>query len=353
MWGGHNPANGVTYVLSRPTRIIFSLYEKHDMAKKPKKKALSKTSIKSRTSARAQSNQILSLSRQLKSVTRKQFAKVHTVWQRNMLSVESLTGGVQSYICPIPYAPGNPVGASQPGGTVTWADNLSLAAQPTYSKKAIFGVAREAATSNEIYHTGGNIQWQMQTNEASFSKYYMFLVRPKGPLADQLVKDRNLKGTTTTGSLGSGAFMTQDLDYVVHEEGLTGGTVFGAQMNPKYWTVLYKREITFGRTEAGAASSAQQYFNYNAPAGDAGGAQTLINQRGKIKLPAGGMIKNASVTSQSGSGNAAQATSWEVGYGDQSNEDAVYLVVINNGVSIDGDNATLGFIVHDYYKACV
>ena len=325
-------------------------------AKLPKRgpKATTAKSIKRRTGARAQSNQILTLSRQLKAVTRKQFAKVHTTWQRNMLSVESLTGGVQAYICPIPYVPGNPAGASQPGGQVTWTDNLSLAAQPTYSKKAIFGVAREAATSNEIYHTGGNIQWQMQTNEAAFSKYYIFLVRPKGPLADQLVKDRNLKGTTTTGALGSGAFMTQDLDFVVHEEGISGGTVFGAQMNPKYWSVLYRREVTFGRTEAGGgAGPPLQYFNYNAPAGESGGAQTLINARGKITLPAGGMIKNASVSSQSGSGNAAQATSWEVGYGDQENESGVYLVVINNGVSVDGDNATLGFLVHDYYKACV
>lgn len=316
--------------------------------KKPR--ALKGRNIRRRRSAKAQSRQIMALSRSVSSLTRKQFAKVHTVWQRNMLSVESLTGGIQSFICPIPYVPGNPDGASQPGGQVTWADNLSLAAQPTYTKKAVFGVAREAATSNEIYHTGGNIQWQMQTNETTFSKYYMFLVKPKKQMADQLTKDRNLKGTSTTGSIGSGAFMEQDLDYVVHEEGLTGGTVFGAQMNPKYWTVLYRREITFGRSEAGGGAPVNQFFNYNAP-GD--GAQTLINARGTIKLPAGGMIKNASVTSQSGSGNASQATSWEVGYGDQENDSGVYLVVINNGVSVDGDNAKLGFIVHDYYKACV
>jgi len=319
------------------------------LRKKPR--ALKGRNIRRRRGAKAQSRQIMALSRSVSSLTRKQFAKVHTTWQRNMLSVESLTGGVQAYICAIPTAPGNPAGASQPGGQVTWADNLSLAAQPTYTKKAIFGVAREAATSNEIYHTGGNIKWQMQTNEAAFSKYYIFLVRPKKGMADQLVKDRNLKGSSGTAAIGSGGFLQQDLDFVVHEEGLTGGTLFGAQMNPKYWTTLYRREVTFGRTEAGGVAS--QYFNYNAPAGSAGGAQTLINARGTIKLPAGGMIKNASVTSQSGTGNAAQATSWEVGFGDQENDSGCYLVVINNGVSVDGDNATLGFLVHDYYKACV
>jgi len=321
------------------------------LRKKPR--ALKGRNIRRRRSAKAQSRQIMALSRSVSSLTRKQFARVNTVWQRNMLSVESLTGGVQAFCCAIPYVPCNPAGASQPGGAVTWADNLSLAAQPTYTKKAVFGVAREAATSNEIYHTGGKLQWQMQTNEASFSKYYIFLVKPKKAMADQLVKDRNLKGSSGTAAIGSGGFLQQDLDFVVHEEGLTGGTVFSAQMNPKYWTTLYRREVTFGRTEAGAASSAQQFFNYNAPSGPNGGAETLINARGTIKLPAGGMIKNASVTSQSGTGNAAQATSWEVGYGDQESSSGCYLVVIHNGVSVDGDNATMGFLVNDFYKACV
>lgn len=318
------------------------------LPKKPKK-ALRARNIKRRTGARAQSTQILSLSRQLKAVTRKQFAKVHTTWQRNMLTVEAATGGVQAYICPLPYVPGNPEGASQPGGPVVWTDNLSIASQPTFSKKAVFGVAREAATSNEIYHTGGNLQWQMITNEPTFSKYYMFLVRPKKGMADQLVKDRQLKGFTAGNNLGSAAALTEDLDYVVHEEGLTGGTVFGVQMNPKYWTVLYRREITLGRLEAGAPD-AEQIFNYNAPGNP---ARTGLTARGKITLPAGGMIKNASVQSQTGSGNAGQATSWEVGFGDQENEDGVYLVVINNGVAVDNQLCKLGFIVHDYYKACV
>jgi len=315
-----------------------------------KSKVLRKRNVKRRTGAKAQSRQIMALSRSVSSITRKQFAKVHTTWQRNMLTVEGTTGGVQAYICPIPYVPGNPVGASQPGGTVVWTDNLSLASQSSFAKKAVFGVAREAATSNEIYHTGGCIKWQFLTNETTFSKYYMFLIKPKPGMADQLIKDRRFKaGLPLNATLGAASALTQDLDYVVHEEGLTGGTVFGAQMNPKYWTTLYQKEITFGRNLAGA-TDAQQIFNYNAP-GSA--ALTALTARGTIKLPAGGMIKNSSVASQSGTGNAGQATSWEVGYGDQENESGVYLVVINNGISLDGEAGKLGFIVHDYYKACV
>jgi len=267
-----------------------------------------------------------------------------------MLSCENTTGGVQSYICPIPYAPGNPIGASQPGGQVTWTDNLSIASQPTFSKRAIFGVAREAATSNEIYHTGGTLKWQFITNETTFSKYYVFLIRPKKLMADQLVKDRLLKGGLVLNpTIGAAATLTEDLDYVVHQEGLTGGTVFGAQINRKYWDVLYSKEVTTGRNQAGT-SDLQLVNDYNSP-GSA--ALTSLTARGTIKLPAGGMLKNVSTASQTGAGNAGQATSWEVGYGDQENESGCFLVVINNGISLDGEAGKLGFIVHDYYKACV
>jgi len=167
-------------------------------------------------------------------------------------------------------------------------------------------------------------------------------------MADQLIKDRQFKGGTVLNpTLGAAASLTQNLDYVVHKEGLTGGTVFGAQMNPKYWTTLYQKEITAGANTAGDRT---QNVNYNAP-GSA--ALTALTARGTIKLPACGMLKNASVASQTGAGNAGQATSWEVGYGDQENEAGCFLVIINNGISLDGEAAKFGFIAHDYYKACV
>ena len=316
--------------------------------RKSKPRALKGRNIKSRTGAKAQSRQITALSRQVSSITRKQFAKVHTVWQRNMLSVEAVTGGVQAYICPLPYVPCNPDGASQPGGQVGWTDNLGLGS--AFEKKAVFGVAREAATSNEIYHTGGIIKWQLTTNEPTFSKYSLFLIRPKTGMADQLIQSRQLKqGATLNPTAGFASFLQEDLDYIVHGEGLTGGTTFGAQMNPKYWSVLYRREIALGRNDAGAPD-AQQIFNYNAPGNP---ARTGLTASGNIKIPAGGMIKNSAVLTQSGSGNASQATAWEVSYADQENDSGLYLVCINNGVSVDGEQAKLGFLVHDYYKACV
>ena len=317
--------------------------------RKSRPRALKGRNIRRRTGAKAQSKQISAISRQLSTLTKRQFAKVHTVWQRNMLTVDNTLGGLQCYVCPIPVAPGNPTGASQPGGPVVWTDNLSLAAQASFQKRAIFGVAREAATSNEIYHTGGCIKWQMISTEVDFSKYYLFLIRPKKAMADQLIKDRLFKaGSALNPTLGKAAFLTPDLDYVVHTENATN-TVFGAQINRKYWDVLYSKEVTFGRNPAGSPQ-AEQIFNYNAP-GSA--ALTPLTDRGTIPLPAGGMIKNASVASQSGTGNAAQATSWEVGYGDQENETGCFLICVNNGATVDGADSKLGFIVHDYYKACV
>lgn len=316
--------------------------------RKARPRVLKSRNIKRRTGARAQSKQIMSLSRQVSSITRKQFAKVSTVWQRDLLSIETSLGGVQAYICPLPYAPGNPSGASTTGGTINWTDNLSLAAQPAFGKSVIFGVAREAAVSNEIYHTGGVLKWQMTTNEPTLSKYYMFLIRPKKLMADQLVKDRQFKeGVLLNPTPGAGARLQDQLDYVVHQEGLAGGTVFGAQINRKYWDVLYTKEITFGATNVTGASV---QVNYNAPGNF---AQTGLTARGTIKLPAGGHLKNAAIATQQGGTNAAQATSWEVGYPDQENESGCYLVVINNGISLDGEAGKLGFLVHDYYKACV
>lgn len=310
-------------------------------------KVLNARNVKRRTGAQAQSKQISAISKQLNTLTKRQFAKVHTVWQRNMLTIDNTLGGLQCYVCPIPYAPCNPAGASQPGGPVVWTDNLSIASQATFTKRAIFGVAREAATSNEIYHTGGCIKWQVISNEPAFAKYYLYLIRPKKNMADQLVKDRLLKqGTALNPTLGRASTLTPDLDYVVHQEG-AGTTVFGAQINRKYWDVLYSHEITLGANNAGDRT---QNVNYNAP-GSA--ALTALTDRGTIPLPAGGFLKNASVQSQTGGGNAAQATSWEVGYGDQENETGCFLICINNGISADAEDTKLGFIVHDYYKACV
>ena len=69
---------------------------------KRKPKTLNKKSIKRRTGAKAQSKQIMSLSKQVSSLIKTQYETVCTVWNRNNLSVDSLIGGTTAYICPLP-----------------------------------------------------------------------------------------------------------------------------------------------------------------------------------------------------------------------------------------------------------
>jgi len=317
-------------------------------APKAKPRKLRATNIKRKTGAKAQSKQIMALSKEVASLTKRSWANCATKWIRNNLTVETVAGAGYAYICPIPHAPCNPAGSGQESLPVTFTDNLSLAAQPTFQKQIIFGIAEEAQNSNEIYHTGGKLRYQLINTEPSLTKLGLFLIRPKKKLADQLVKDRLLKaGAALNPTLGFAGFLNKGLDYEVHEgtPGGSTGTYFGSQINTKYWDVLYKREITLGHANATGFAANVNPANTN-PANNS----TIAS--GTIKLPAGGLSKNAAVSSQIG--EATEATGWEVGYGDQTNEHSCYLVCINNGATGDlGETVTLGFMVTDYYKAAV
>lgn len=315
---------------------------------KPNRKyrALKRKNIKRKTGDKAQSKQIMALSKQVSSLTRKSYVSVATKWIRNNLSVETVAGAGYAYVCPIPYAPCNPAGAATGAAPTPFTDNLSLAAQPTFTKKIIFGISQEAQTSNEIWHTGGKIRYQLINSEPSLTKLGLFLIRPKRKLADQLIKDRLLKqGSTLNPTLGFAGFLNQGLDYEVHNG--TGGnvnTMFGSQINSKYWDVLYKREITMGHPNATG-------FTGNVNPANTNPANNSVMATGSIRLPAGGICKNSAVASQTGP--RPEATGWEVEYGDQTNETGCYLVCINNGANVDNETITLGFMTTDYYKVCV
>jgi len=311
-----------------------------------KPKTLRRKNIKRRTGSKAQSKQIMALSKQVSTLTKRSFNRCSTKWIRNNLTVETATGGGYAYICPIPYVPCNPTGAATGNTPTTWTDNLSLASQPTFTKKIIFGISNEAQNSNEIYHTGGKIKYQLINTEPSLTKLGLFLIRPKKKLADQIVKDRLLKvGSVLNPTLGFAGYLNQGLDYEVHNgDGGNTNTMFGSQINTKYWDVLYKREITMGHPGATNTGSNVNPSNTNPD-------NNAVIATGTIRLPVGGLCKNSSVSSQTGPSPAA--TGWEVGYGDQTNENSCYLVCINNGVTADGESISLGFMVTDYYKAAV
>jgi len=316
------------------------------MTYRKKSRVLKNKNIKRKTGDKAQSKQIMALSKQVSSLTKRSYSRCTTKWIRNNLTVETVGGGGYAYICPIPFAPCDPVGSGTNNPPSTWTDNLSLSAQPSYTKKIIFGIAEDAQKSNEIHHTGGKISWQMINTEPSFTKLGLFLIRPKRKLADQLIKDRLFKvGSALNPTLGFASFLNQGLDYEVHDG--TGGTVstsFGSTINRKYWDILYSREVTFGHPGANS-------FATNVNPANTKPANNSVTASGTIKLPAGGLCKNAALTSQTG--DHPEATGWELGYGDQTNENSCYLICINNGVAADLETVTLGFMVNDYYKISV
>ena len=312
-----------------------------------KSKALRRSNIKRRTGNHAQSKQIEALARQVDSITKRSWVSVSTKWIRNNLSVDKVVAPTESfaYVCPLPYAPNNPAGSNTGANPTLFTDNLQL---QTYGKQIVFGVSQEAQTSNEIWHTGGRINWQMISKEPSFSKYGVFLIQPRKRLADQLIKDRLLKsGTVLVPTLGSAGFLSDQLDYIVHAG--TGGstnTCFGSQINPKYWKVIASKQVAFSHPRATG-------FTENVNPSNTNPMQNSTTYSGSFKLPAGGLLKNAAVASQSGPALDASATGWEVEYGDQSNENSCYLVVIGDGASGDAETVTMGFMVTDYYKVSV
>lgn len=310
-----------------------------------RKKPRALRNVRRKTGARAQSKQIAALSRQMTNLNKEQLDKIRTSWQRNNLPIGS--GGIipSPYICPIPYALCDPLGASPVAGAQVWSDNRVIASQPTFTKRLVFGYARASKNSNKIYHTGGRLRYTVYTDEPSYTKLTICLIRPKKNQADQLITDRGFKQTGTSGSSGSAAQLQDDIDFTVHNG--TGGsydTWYGAEINRKYWDVLYLREVALNSPKDLSASSFVRTTPNVRPKNNS------LVATGTIKLPAAGVITAVGyATSQTQS----SATAMEQQFLDQRNEDSVYLVAINNDLQADTENVQMGFVVTDYYKAVV
>lgn len=72
----------------------------------PKRKArvLKRKNIKRRTGDKAQSRQIMALSKQVSSLTKRSYVSVTTRWIRDNLSVDKIVAPTESfaYVCPLP-----------------------------------------------------------------------------------------------------------------------------------------------------------------------------------------------------------------------------------------------------------
>lgn len=318
------------------------------MAKNPTKKprVLRRKNIMRKKGATAQAKQIATLSRQLTSITKENYERIRTSWQRMNLPIGA--GAIASpYICPLPYAPCDPLGTSPVTAAQRWADNRQLAAQQFFTKRLVFGHSEAAANSNKMFHTGGKLRYTIYMNEPSYTKIGLFLIRPKKKQADQLVVDRTMKTLGAASAPGANSRLYDDVDFTTHDgAGGNNSTWYGAELNSKYWDVLYKREISLSQPKPFFVASNPQQQD----AGNVSPANNAIVASGTIKLPAGGEIKAVGNLTQIGQ---SPTTALEQQYLDQRNEDGCFLVAVHNDVQADGQNVSMGFVVTDYYKTVV
>lgn len=326
------------------------------MARNPikKPKALRRRNIKRKTGARSQAKQIATLSREITKINKEQTEPIRTCWQIDKKNIGSLTSGLAPtvYLCPIPYSLCDPLGTAPQQAAKNWADNnMSVTTgQTTYAKRLVFGYSDAAANSNKIFHTGSKIRYQITTTEPSYTKLTIFLVKPKSKQADQLVTDRQLKGSAVGGNTGSSAFMIENVDFTVHAPPAPGGvpltseTTFGAEINRKYWDVLYKREIAL--SHPGATN-----FAVNINPANTNPMNNSVVATGSIRVPAAGVIVNKSQATQVTGNKAAPAM--ENSLLDSRNENDYTLVCIHNDGTADLERVQLSMIVNDYYRAVV
>ncbi len=320
------------------------------MPYKRKPKVLKRKNIKRRTGAKAQSKQIVALSKQVSSLTKSNYETVQTLWYRNNLSVDSTGPGTIAYVCPIPKSMCNCFSqttlntASASDQRLKWSDNLAIASQQFFQKSPIFGSSEAARNSPEATHMGGTLKWRLQTGEPSFSTYSIFLISPKSRQADQLITDRGLKAATSSGFAGAGGSLTQGTDYITHPN------LFGTMINKKYFNVHYSRQVNMCHPGSTALQTTAQANNTN-PRNNA------LIQEGSIRLSGGSILKCANnqtlaFDGQPDMGNKPVNAS-QIGYVDERNEKTQYLVVINNGVAADAQTVNLSLLVKDVYKMVV
>jgi len=320
------------------------------MPYKRKPKVLKRKNIKRRTGARAQSKQIVALSKQVTSLTKSNYETVQTAWNRMNLSVDPTLGGVNAYVCPIPKSMCNCFSQSTADTVgdddvrIAWSDNLGIAAQQTYRKTPIFGSSSAARNSPEANHMGGVLKWRLISDEPAFSTYTIALLSPKSRQADQLITDRDLKGAKSTLGPGSKGLLVAGTDYITHPD------VMGTQFNKKFWNIDYQREVNFSHP----GSTSQQT---TAQANNTDPLNNAIIATGSIRLKPGGVIKcfnqQSFVETASPDLGVKPVNASQIGYVDEKNEKTQYLVIVNNGVSTDLETVNLSLLVRDYYKMVV
>lgn len=317
------------------------------MGYRKKPRTLRSKNIKRKTGSRAQSKQILQLSKSLTKLKKSNYESVATVWNRENLGIDTALGGVNAYICPIPismcnvYSQNTVITDGLADQRLQWSDNLGIAAQPYFQKSPLFGSSEAARDSPEVTHTGTYINYRLICAEPSFSTYSIFLIRARKRHSDQMISDRQLKNGTVNGRDGA---LRQGVDFITHPD------VMGSEINKKYWEILYQREWNFGHP----GSTSQ---NRTASANNASPLNNAIIATGRMKVPGGTVLRNQNITPYEDTSNPVlgfkKASASQIGFVDEPNHSSAYIVIVNNGSSADADVVSLSLLVHDYYKATV
>lgn len=317
--------------------------------KKPK--VLKRKNVKRRTGAKAQSTQILALTKSLSSLTKENYENIRTSWRMLRKNIGGTFSTIPTaYVCPLPYAVCDPLGTGPTTGPRFFADNNMNGPQTQYNKRLVFGYSNQAVNASKIYHTGGRLRYQIETNEPSYSRLTLAVIKPKKKEADQLTEDRNLKNFAAASYAGSAANLQTDLDFTSFAPPAPAGvpttneTTFGAEINTKYWSVVSRREIALCHPNA---TSIEQ----TAKSGNTNPLNNSLVATGTIRLPAGGVIENTEISTTTIDDKSSPAM--EVNLIDQRNENSCYLVIIHNDGTADGQSIKLSAICTDYYKAVV
>lgn len=321
------------------------------MPYKRKPRVLKKKNIKRRTGAKAQSRQISALSKQVTKITAQQYETIATCWNRPSLTVDTLTGGTQAYLCPIPasmcnaYSQNTVLTQGDADQRIQWTDNLALAGMDNFRKNPLFGSSENARDSPCITHLGSILNYRMVSSEPAFSTYTIYLIRPKRKHSNQIVVDRQLKnGTTLNPTNGAGGSLTEGVDFITHPD------ILGTTINKKYWSVLYKKTVNF--SHPGATSLADKVNPSNTDT-----RNNSVISEGTIKVPGGHTIRNFNRTPFENPSTPnlgfMKTSASQIGLVDEPTSATCYLCVVNNGVSAEGETVKLSFIVKDYYKAAV
>lgn len=308
--------------------------------KKPR--VLKRKNIKRRTGSRSQASQILALSKQVSTLSKRTRSRFATTYQRDSIAIDSTTGSATCYIMPLPYNCCDPYESFVTNTANTWGDNLYNANENKYKKVCMFQPPPSIQDSQEIYHTGGVIKYQMVSNEPAYSKVTLALVQPRKEFADQLLIDRGMQTGVQPGANAEWKFGT---DYICHTGGgnsTSPSTYFGTVFNSKLWKIVRSKEVAFSHPGGSAMAS-----NVNPANTEPKNNATVAT--GTWRIPPAGLIVNCSDRADGSTSEPIAAI--QAGILDSKQEKMTYLVAIQNGAKIDGEVISLAFHVTDYYTA--